>query len=346
MQQGLMNFQQLAETLVSQKKRDFIGSSAAMRLTESGFEFNGETFDVKPTGHEHLGEKLGIPRPYYRRMQSENPELLRQNVNGWMQTKPQKVMVRTLDGGVRAVLSNAYRPLDNSDLMTALLPIFEQHQELGLSVKDCGLSDHYMHIKATVQANRQEVKVGDTVEAGILVSNSEIGSASLRVEPMVYRLICSNGAVASSAIRQFHIGRRSEVGDGVEELLTDRTKLMRDISFWSQVRDVVRGTLTSRAWLAGEVRKLQNATTEMMTRPVPEVIEVSQKRFGFSEGEGRTLLDRLVKGGDFSRYGFYNAVTNMTQSVDQYDRRIDIERIGQLVVEMPQVKWREIAEAN
>jgi hypothetical protein len=342
--QGLMNFQELAETIQAQKRRDFVGTTARMQMDDvDSFSINNEPFGINSTMHDQISDKLGIPKAYYRKMVSDDPELLKQNVNGWMQRHPQKVLVRTLDGNARAMLSNAYRPLDNFDLMNALLPMFEQHQQLGLQVRDCGLTESYMHVKATVAANKAEVKVGDVVEAGVLVSNSEIGKASLRVEPMVFRLVCSNGAVSNSAIRQFHLGRRQDGGDNVEELLTDRTKLARDMSFWMQVRDVIRHVLSNPRWIQDEAGKLREASEQIITRPVPELIEVSQKMFGFSQQESDTLLDRLVRGQDFSRYGFYNGVTNMAQSVGEYDRRIEIERVGQQVIELPPNKWRELS---
>lgn len=344
---GLMGFQELAQTIQSQKKRDFVGSTDLMEMSSPDeFSLREERFPIADTMHDQISEKLGIPKQYYRRMASEDPKLLQDNVNGWMQRHPQKVMVRTLDGRARAMLSNAYRPLDNYDLLNSLLPIFEQHQSLGLSVKDCGLTENYMHVKATVSSTQAEVKVGDVIEAGIVVSNSEIGKASLRVEPMVYRLICSNGAISSSAIRQFHLSRRMDVGDEVEELLQDRTKLARDMAFWMQVRDVVRGVLTDKRWINSEATKLRVASEQMITKPVPEMLEVVQKKFGFQESETETMLDRLVRSGDFSKYGLYNAVTSAAQTVEDYDRRIDLERTGQKIVELPNVQWREIAMAT
>lgn len=37
---------------------------------------------------------------------------------------------------------------------------------------------------------KPEIVPGDIVQAGFVVSNSEIGLGALKVEPLVYRLIC------------------------------------------------------------------------------------------------------------------------------------------------------------
>ena len=58
------------------------------------------------------------------------PELLAENVNSWFQREPTQRMVRTLDGTVRAFLSNRYRRIDNLDIAEIVLQmcIRDRHQ--------------------------------------------------------------------------------------------------------------------------------------------------------------------------------------------------------------------------
>ena len=46
------------------------------------------------------------------------------------------------------------------------------------------------------------VKVGDAVQAGIAISNSEVGQGSLRVEALDYRLVRTNGMIRETAVRK------------------------------------------------------------------------------------------------------------------------------------------------
>ena len=65
---------------------------------------------------------------YYDRMRSEAPELLGDNIRHWFQKYPAPRMIRTLDGGNRAFLSNSYRTLENEDLAEAVLPVLQEAQ--------------------------------------------------------------------------------------------------------------------------------------------------------------------------------------------------------------------------
>ena len=70
-----------------------------------------------------IAEKLKIPFGYFERMRREQPELLDRNVNTWLQvTGSENRLVRTLDGRVRAFLSDRYRRLDNYDFAEFVLP--------------------------------------------------------------------------------------------------------------------------------------------------------------------------------------------------------------------------------
>ena len=53
-----------------------------------------------------------------------------------------------------------------------------------------------------------EVSPGDIVQAGVIISNSEVGLGSVSIQPLIYRLVCSNGMVVNeAAARRNHVGR-------------------------------------------------------------------------------------------------------------------------------------------
>jgi len=352
-QEGLMNsFEGLVRELDRQQKakRDFIADSGKVEMNNDNNElrlnlYNGngdpqESFEIRETAHEQIAGKLQIPKTYYDRMAADSPELLTTNVNHWLHEEPKRYMVRTMDGQARALLSNRYRPLDNYDLAQAALPVLAQYRDDGLQIRDCGLTDRRLYIKATVQSLKAEVTVGDVVEAGIVISNSEIGCGSLRVEPMTFRLVCLNGMISATSIRQTHLGRKlGEYDDSVEEYFTDRTKALTDQAFWHQIQDVVKGTLGNGDWIKSEVIKYREAKEREIARPKSEVIEIVQKKHGFSNNEGEGILENFIKSGDFTLWGLANAVTRTAQDAGNYDRRIEMERIGNNIVELPKNEY-------
>jgi hypothetical protein len=69
------------------------------------------------------------------------------------------------------------------------------------------------------------------------------------------------------------------------------------------------------------------------------------KTFGLNEVEGKSVLKQLASGGDLSRFGLYNAITAASQTVEDYDRATDLERIGAQVIDLPKSAWQRIATA-
>ncbi len=91
------------------------------------------------------------------------------------------------------------------------------------------------------------------------------------------------------------------------------------------------------------VADLTEARTDEMTRPVPEVMEISEKKFGLTQEETGGILGHLIKGGDLSRYGLHSAVTRFSQDVEDYDRATELEVLGGKIIEMPKNEWKAMA---
>lgn len=341
----------------AQSKKDYIADTekVAMELTPSVADGQmhklslamqngngGIHLGMTDLFHEQVAAKVGIPKTYYERMQKEAPALLVGNVNHWFQREPQRAMVRTLDGRARAFLSEKYRPLDHHDLAEAVLPSVLQS---GCRVESAELTDRRLYLKAVTERITMEVKKGDVVQAGIVISNSEVGIGAVKVEPMVFRLVCLNGAIVNDmGVRKTHVGRAgAEFGlDGAEEFYRDETRMADDRAFWMKVVDVVRATL-SEVKFRQIVGRWQEATEQKIDgNPVKVVAEVT-KRFNLRESEGGGVLQHLIQGGDLSAYGLMNAITRTSQDVPDYDRATDLERLGPRILELPRQAWSELA---
>ncbi len=323
-----------------ESKRDFVAetnlisfaSDKAGSILSFRTKNNMEQFPVNSLCGHQISSKIGIPIKYWDRMAVEAPELLDQNVNHWFKNQTAPRMVRTLQGNARAFLSNRYRTLDNEDIAAKLFP---KVLEAGFEVRSSEITEKRMYVQLVTAKIQGEVKKGDVVQAGIVISNSEVGCGSLKVEPLIYRLVCTNGMIASQSMTRKHFGKVL-IGDGDEnaaEIFSDRTKSLEDATFWSQVNDLV-GQVTSQELFDKMLLKMKEATTVEVAVPT-HAVEVMQKRYNFSDGERDDILNNLIKEGDRSKWGLVNSVTAMANSMEDYDRGIEIERIGGEVLELP-----------
>lgn len=341
-------------TRQSNTKRDFIADPNMLTMLPDSRLVIGQTeggrgLAVNTHAHRQLGTILGIPAVYYDKMMKEQPALLASNVNAWLARENEARMIRTLDGNVRAVLSRRYRPLDNYDLANAVLPILTGASNLGAHVVSCELTMTKMYIKVIFTKIEASIttakKVGDVVQAGIAIGNSEVGSGQLVVQPLVYTLSCLNGMISESSMSRRHVGGKVNAGDdGATEIFRDETLAADDRAFWMKVQDTVRAAM-NEVEFRKLVNKLQDSTQDRISGGVVEVMDRVSRKFSLTEGDKGGILNHLIEGGDLSRYGLLNAVTRYSQDVEDYDRATDFERMGGTILELPRHDWQRLTEA-
>ena len=303
-------------------------------------------FGIRHLAHSQIAQKLAIPERYYQRMASNAPDLLAANVNHWLAVEDGKRLLRTLDGHVRAFLSERYRPLDNFDFLEVVLPIIQANH---LEIVSCEITESRLYLKCVNHKLQGEIRVGEIVQAGAVFSNSEVGQGTLRIEQMTYTLRCANGAIGSSLMRKVHLGRTGGSGDGEAdawEMFSDRTRQLSDSALWHQVRDVAQTVLTDTAWFGKKLNTMKAATVEKITGdPVGAVVEL-QKQTRISETSKGGIMRHLIEGGDLSRWGIASAITRYAQDVESYDEATEMEHLGDTVLELPKHAWESIATAE
>lgn len=333
----------------AESKKDYIADTRALAVRPDAstnqivMEGVNGGMPLRQTAHEQMATVLGIPKTYYDRLMEVAPDLLATNVNHWLRAEPKKRLIRTLDGGVRAILSDRYRPLDNLDLAEAVLP---RLSELGGEVVSGEVTDRRFYLKAVTPRLRGEIKVGDEIQGGLVVSNSEIGDGSLRIEEMTYRLVCLNGAIHAVAVRQTHAGRRSGHADDLieqsREFFRDETRAADDRAFFLKVRDAVTGTLSEEKFQS-RLLGLRGATERKIEADPVKVVEVTAKRFGMSEATRGNVLKHLIEGGSLTAFGLGNAITRASQDEDDYGMATEMEKAGAAVMELPKQEWESLA---
>jgi hypothetical protein len=370
-------------------KRDFLADTRRLALKPVRGDQGGRPklildgvnggMELRPGAHGQLAAALGIPKTYYDKMHAEAPALLCASVNRWLHTnspapgtdliqydlgdkgvpdgyKPVVKMIRTLDGQVRAVLSDSYRPLDNLDLAKAALPALAKQEA---EVVSSEVTENRLYIKAVtpkVQAVVAKIKPGvhkflkpgetdDIVQAGIVISNSEVGQGSLQVAAMTYRLACYNGMIEEVAVRKAHLGRSTRGADALEEareFFRDETRRADDKAFFLKVQDACAAIFLPERFNA-RVDKYRDAGQRAIAGKPVEVMEITAKRFDLNDEERDSVLTHLLQGGDLSQWGLANAITRASQDVESYDRATELEKLGGTVIELAPGEWKSLA---
>lgn len=339
---------ELATEIERQKngKKDYIADTR--EITFDAFDhttkanpvltFEGTPHLITDTCHRQIGERTNIPAKYYDRMRGEAPELLAMNVNHWFHSNPERRMVRTLDGRARALLSDRYQRIDNAEVAEAVLPVLLETP--GLRIESCEITERRLYIKAVNEKLEADVRKDDTIQAGVQITNSEIGYGAYSVTPLAFRLWCLNGCTVNDLqYRRNHVGSRASTDEAVYEMLSDEAIKADDQAIMLKARDVVRASL-SEALFSQIVSRMRDAAEGVEVKAPVKAVELLANKVGFNADEQNGILTQLIKGGDLTRYGMLNAITRHAQDVDSYDRSTEMEEIGGRILNLTAGQWK------
>lgn len=361
-----------ADYIVDTRELQVHTSEGSMQMAVRPLDANGQpgtTVMEWPVGdfaHGQLAERLDVPVKYYRRLLGAHPDLLDINVNTLLDREPNRRMLRTLRGEVRAFLSDRYRRRDNWDLVDAVLPLLygdprtDSPPEIpGAQLVACNLSDSKLLMKweftnleyvvprppsdgsHTIYAPDK----ADIIHAGILIQNSEVGAGALHVAPYTVRLLCSNGMTHTAyGQRQYHVGKQvREADDLAYTIYSDDTLRADDKAFWLKVQDVVRAASGDVVFKQIVDRYSELAGLPRLERPV-EAMRALGKTHGLSIDDQNGILGHLVQWGDSTPWGVVNAITRYAQDVDDYERAHELECLGGALTEAPLHTWTQLAQ--
>jgi hypothetical protein len=339
----------------NQRKHDVIADTRRMSVVIEGTDELGPSVGLQLDGEEGLemfapsehmlgqmATDLGIPKRYFDRMKVDAPDLFVKNVHHWLYQEPKTKMLRswkvddTYRNG-RAWLSDRYRRLDNMEIRDKLLPEFGR-LDVEPVFHNASITDERFYLRAVFPGMVKDVRVGDAVQWGVQIRNSEVGAAQFAIESFLLRLVCTNGMVVAKVMSARHVGKR------LGENLSDEAIQADDHAFWLAARDELRSSLDEAAFEA-VVDKLRETTEgEKITSPIAATKRLAST-LSLTEEEHEAVLLNLSQGGDMTRWGALNAVTATATTVENFDRGVELEEAGWAIAEMSPREWSRIAVA-
>ena len=147
----------------------------------------------------------------------------------------------------------------------------------GAIFESCQLTDSRMYLKVVNPRLQAEVAPGDIVQSGVIISNSEVGQGSVSIQPLIYRLVCSNGMVVNDAkASRRHVGRQNELDGNVELYASDTLEAM-DTAFIKQIRDTVAAAVDqTRFDKVIDIMK-QARDAKLNTQDIPNLVQLTGK---------------------------------------------------------------------
>ena len=326
-----------------------------------------------------------MPASYHRYCTNESKaELATHNLNEWFSdpiSNKQRRMFRlwkpeTADYGIadgdeyqlRSFHSSQYMRFDDEVLLDACVPEIKKFKNGALEIASCNQSDHFLNVKCTMPTMKKEVKVGEYVECGFRLKNGETGISKIHGGGYLGVLACSNGAVLTDWIgnpfSRKHLTGVQPIGimpqywddpsrypqgnpaygDYVRVIRKQLQELLEKCFSDSQFEKVVE-RLSATAHLSTTIKNLDPHPEPKEKRTIPALIVVG-KEFGLSRTAQQNIFDALHKDGDFTQWGFANAITRTANDHTNYDEATKLEEIGGNILSFPQRLWSRYAQAD
>jgi hypothetical protein len=351
--------EQLAAKLSEQQKnaKDFRVPTSHLSMNRDGkLGFGGRELNLNNWSSGQLASYCDIPKRYFDRIQSESPGLLSTVVNHDLRRKTEEAaksgknesrLIRTVGNKTRAIVSNSFQVLDAYDLINTAYPMLMDNGFEPLP-RGCELTEKRVYLKATTKRIETEVKKGDVVQFGIMLSTSDVGAGSLAVEPFINRLVCLNGMVMSQGFKRRHVGKRNEI-NGVEVAFSNDIYSREARLFFDKLKETLAATMRPEVF-EREVNKMR-AAAEIPIKDISNLektVEVTSKLLGVSGDDTRNnILEALAsgnQGADLTMWGLSNSFTAAAKLETDFDKATELERVGGQILDLSPNQWRRISE--
>jgi hypothetical protein len=279
-----------------------------------------------------LCSKVGVPLAYTKELlANESPvvrDLARTNLQTLLQhAEEERYLVRSCQGQVRGVLSDAFKRIDARPLaesfavaadQTGLVPIQGMATETKVAVKAL--------LPIVFEPAPNEV-----ICFGLHWETSDYGAGAHNVLVFMLRLWCTNFAISERALRQIHIGKKLD-----DVSFSAKTHLLESQTTASALSDIVKGALAPE--------RVQ-AYCEVITRASEQSVDVNKQLDGLVKNGSLLKAERKAIGEKFvsadvemlppgnTTWRLSNAISWFAHAGGaEADRRMELERIAGAVL--------------
>lgn len=250
-------------------------------------------------------QRLGIPVAYYRRLPGEMKAVVAnydlERLNG------KSYLLRGKGDWIRGFLSAEYVAYNNTQVAETVEGLLGK---AAVYVKGFILEETHMFLKII---SEEIVDHASGLKAGIMVGNSEVGLASVSVEPFVFRQPCTNDLIVAEekAFKHAHIHFT------VQEL---NCRMAEAVGNGFQVASEVLDAFL-------------NAHDDPILDPLETIRKIAEAR-KFSQKFTDEAVGSYLSEPEPSRFGVINAFTRAAQGLAPL-QRIEMERFSGTLLEAP-----------
>jgi len=240
---------------------DYLVSARTLEFSNSNklsISFEDNTFGVTDFSVGQISDKFRIPRSYMKELAFGNPwqkELAREILSRTAEFgERDRVLIREVDGQVRAFLSDSYRRYDSMEIYVAFLKAVSLQGAVLLDALSDDSKDYFEVIHPQIVPVRTELNGTVFMTFGARLRHSNFGDGALELRTFNMQAVCLNGAVTESKLREIHLGKK--LPEDIQ--LSEETYRLDSLTKASLVNDTIKD-IFSPGNLKNDVARIERA---------------------------------------------------------------------------------------
>lgn len=272
-------------------------------------------------------ERAKIPMAFAQHLLDKGDwgiELLASNFNELFGHLEERALIRIVGDDARGFLSDRYRRLDSRPLVDAFA---RSCTKVGALPYKGYVTDTKIGLQAIIPKVYEPIP-DEVMAYGVNFENSDFGNGALNVSFFLLRLVCLNGMIGETSMRQVHLGKRLD--ENIE--WSEKTYKLDMQTVVSGMGDMVLGQLaeTRIEEMQAQVRRAHAAKLDDNSRR--SVLDML-KRF-MNKGElDKTLakfnepdVEMLPAGNNLWRMS--NAISWLAGEEEDEERKLEVQRLA------------------
>ena len=319
MEKTELTLEDVKKTIVAEDKKckDITATFGDMEfLGDEGIKIKKSLYKLNAYSLSNLLYKLQIQRKTLDKFsESFQQKMINERLK---QLGTDGCIARVKNDRLRVLVSPNYVKSDNIDIVNQLstVDLIDEY-----FVKRFNLDDFSMKIDLVKNNGRRSIGMMtdgklDEFEHGFSASNSEVGLYSLDLSSFLYRLICTNGAVAKDSIfsiNQRHYGRNAQIN------IQDRFNLLKESS--AKLFDKL-GSLKDSP--------IENADNDFFESFFKELRKKNKSFYASKELREKVTNNYNIESQltENNYYTLFNAITRTARDEQNVDKKFELESLA------------------
>lgn len=286
-----------------------------------------DAYPLRARAWGQLCSRINAPADYLGRM----PAKVQMACVNWDLSSHKKDATLRLAGNeARALLSGSYGAVDDEFYLALVGDVLDKTGYRNDALVRVVASGPQTLLRVTIPGEAKQMKeVGDVIEHGIDIGNSEVGLRSIQVNPVTFRLVCLNG------MRSFQReGTHRKIHRGDPERLRDWLVDAVPVAFAEAKGELDNWHKATEALIDNALAEIEGLHSFGFTKPERELI--GKQLVADTDLPGRNLIEQLHE----AKTSVYNVANAITAAAQQRGVGQDDDNVVRIE---PRLRFEEIA---